>query len=83
MSGWSVAMLVGAVFIILGLGMVTWGKREEKGYYDSLVARTDLKEFFARWPKRPEPESLKIGGWICVAVGLTMAVIGGVFWLTG
>ena len=83
MSGWSVAILVGAVFIVLGLGVVIWGKREEKSYYDSLTTRTDLREFFARWPKRPEPGALKIGGWIAVAVGLTMVTIGGVFWLVG
>ena len=83
MSGWAVAIVVGAAFIVLGLGVVIWGKREEKSYYDSLTTRTDLREFVARWPKRPEPGALKIGGWIAVAVGLTMAIIGGVFWLVG
>jgi hypothetical protein len=78
-QGWLIPVVVGGVFILLGLGAVTWGKREEKEYYDALVTRRDLREFFAHWPFRPEPGALKIGGWIAVAVGLAIAIIGGIF----
>ena len=81
MAGWFVPIVIGVVFIVLGLGVVIWGKREEKSYYDSLTTRTDLREFFEHWPRRPEPGSLKIGGWIAVAVGLVMVIIGGVYGL--
>ena len=79
--GWLIPIVVGAVFIVLGLGAIIWGKREEKSYYDSLSTRADLREFFSHWPKRPEPGALKIGGWIAIAVGLVMIIIGGIFGL--
>ena len=81
-QGWWVAIVLGAVFVLLGLGAVLWGRREEKSYYDALTTRTDLREFFAHWPMRPQPEALKIGGWIAVAVGVVIAIIGGIFGLT-
>ncbi len=81
MAGWFVPIVIGVVFIVLGLGVIIWGKREEKSYYDSLVTRTDLREFFEHWPRRPEPGSLKIGGWIAVSVGLVMVLIGGIYGL--
>ena len=79
--GWLIPIVVGAAFIVLGLGAIIWGNREEKSYYDSLSSRTDLREFFSHWPKRPEPGALKIGGWIAIAVGLLMAAMGGAFLL--
>ena len=78
-QGWLIPVVVGGVFVLLGLGAIIWGKREEKEYYDALVTRRDLREFFDRWPFRPEPGALKIGGWIAIAVGLTIAIIGGIF----
>lgn len=81
MASWLITVVVGVVFILLGLGAVLWGRREERSYYDSLVTRTDLREFVDRWPRRPEPGASKIGGWIAVAVGLILVIIGGVFWL--
>jgi hypothetical protein len=83
MSGWLITIVVGVVFILLGLGTVLWGRREERRYYDSLVTRTDLREFVNHWPRRPEPGASKIGGWIAVAVGLMLVLIGVIFWLVG
>lgn len=77
-----ILMGMGGVFLILGLAAIIWGKREEKGYYNSLAARTgDLREFMDRWPPRPQPGALKIGGWIAIAIGLLMLVTGVAFWL--
>ncbi len=83
MSGWLITIVVGVVFILLGLGTVLWGRREERRYYDSLVTRTDLREFVDHWPRRPEPGASKIGGWIAVAVGLMLVLVGVIFWLVG
>jgi hypothetical protein len=80
-QGWVIPLVVGGVFLILGLGLVLWGRREEKKYYDSLTARTDLREFIAHWPGRPQPGALKAGGWIAMAVGLVIAIIGGILGL--
>ena len=80
---WLIPVVVGVVFIILGLGSVIWGRREEKKYYDALATRTDLREFMAHWPDRPEPGALKAGGWIAVAVGVVIAIVGGILGATG
>ena len=82
-QGWLIPLVVGGVFVILGLGSVVWGRREERKYYDSLTTRDDLREFMAHWPGRPEPGALKVGGWMAVAVGVVIAVIGGVLSLVG
>ena len=78
---WLIPVVVGVVFILLGVGAIFLGRREEKSYYDSLTARADLREFYARWPRRPEPGASKIGGRIAVALGLILIILGGVFWL--
>ena len=82
-QGWLIPLVVGGVFVILGLSSVAWGRREERKYYDSLTTRDDLREFMAHWPGRPEPGALKVGGWMAVAVGVVIAVIGGVLSLVG
>ena len=79
LQDWFILMGVGGFFILLGLGAIIWGKREEKSYYDSLSARPDMREFLERQPKWPQPEALKTGGWIAVALGLSLLVMGGVF----
>ena len=71
-----ILMGVGGLFIILGLGVMIWGRHEEKSYFNSLSTRTnDLREFVSHWPPRPQPGSLKLGGWLAVAIGLLMVVV--------
>ena len=76
-----ILMGVGGGFIILGLVGILWGRHEERSYFESLTARPDLREFMAHWPERPQPGALKIGGWIAIAIGLLMLVVGVIFWL--
>ena len=78
-----IMMGVGGLFLILGLGAIFWGKSEEKGYYDSLSTRTDVREYLEHSPERPALGALKVGGWIAIAIGLLMAAIGGAFLLWG
>ncbi len=78
LQGWVVPVIIGGVIIILGLAAWIWGKREEKKYYDALTTREDLREFFSHWPGRPEPGALKVGGWIAIAVGAVIAIVGGI-----
>ncbi len=80
---WLVVMGMGGVFILLGLVGILWGKGEEKGYYDTIAARPDAREFLEHEPHRPEPEALKIGGWIAISIGLLMLAIGGFLLLWG
>lgn len=79
---WWIAEIIGAVIFLLGIVFIIWGVREGRRYYDSLVTRVDLREFFTRWPMRPEPGALKTGGWIAIVVGIIIAGIGGLmYWL--
>ena len=76
-----ILMGMGGLFIFLGVATIIWGKGEEKSYYNSLSARTDVREFLEHLPKHPQPTALHIGGWIAVALGLLMLAMGGGFWL--
>ena len=78
-----VLMGMGGLFILLGLGAIIWDRREKKSYYDSITTRPDMREYLDHWPQRPEHGALKIGGWIAIAIGLLMLVMGGGFWLWG
>ena len=79
---WLVPVIIGVFIFFGGIGFVIWGRHEEENYYDSLITRFDLREFFSRWPPRPEPGALRTGGWIAIIVGMVVASIGGViYWL--
>ena len=64
----TILMVMGGVFILLGLAAMFWDRRESKSYYDSLSSRPDSREFMDHWPPRPQFGALKAGGWIAVAV---------------
>jgi len=74
---------LGVLFILLGLALLIWGKKEEKNYYNALTGRHDVREFMEHWPIRIEPGALKLGGWITIAIGILMAILGGAFMLWG
>ena len=77
-----ILMGVGGLFIIIGLAIIIWGKREEKGYYNALSKRPgDAREFMEHWPPRQQPGALKAGGWIAIAIGMVMLITGGVLCL--
>ncbi len=80
---WFVLMGMGSMFILLGLAAIIWGRREEKGYYNSLSTHADTREFLEHWPQRPRLGALKIGGRIALAIGVLLIVMGGAFWLWG
>lgn len=75
-------ILVGAggLFLVIGIIVYTWGKREEDRYYGELAKRPgDTREFMDRWPPRHQPGALKIGGAIAIALGAVLLVTGGIF----
>ena len=82
-ADWLMPIVVGSIFILLGLVGILWGRREQKGYDYQLSTRTDLREFLNHWPPRPEPGSLKVGGWIAIVVGLVLLLLGGAFLIWG
>jgi len=77
-----ILMGVGGLFLVIGLIAFFWGKQEEKRYFDAIATRTnDLREFMAHWPPRPQPGASKTGGWIAIAIGVVLLVIGLALWL--
>ncbi len=81
---WWLLMRSGGLFLLLGLGAIIWGRKEEKSYFDALSTRTtDAREFLDHWPPRPQFGALKIGGLITIAIGVVMIVAGVAFWLWG
>ena len=79
---WLILLIVGGVFLALGLAAFLWGKREEKNYFNSIATRSDdMREFVEHWPQRPQPGALKIGGWIAITIGVIMLVVGLIIWI--
>ncbi len=76
---WLIFLVVGGLFVLLGLGVYVWGRMEEKRYLNALSGRPDVREYLEQWPKRPESGALKIGGRISVTIGLLLLVLGVVF----
>ncbi len=78
-----ILMVMGGLFVILGLAAIFWDKREQKSYYNAISSRLDVREYMEHSPERPEMGALKIGGWIAITVGLVLLIMGGAFWLWG
>ena len=73
--------IIGGIFIVLGVAGIIWGKKEEGSWYSSVSERIDVREFLDRAPGRPEPGALKIGGRICIAVGIIILLVSLGFYL--
>lgn len=77
MSGdWYILLIAGGVFILLGIGAIIWGVLEEKRIFNALSQKPDLREFTLEHIETPQPGALKIGGWIAVALGVIVALVG-------
>lgn len=84
MSGdWYILLIVGGVFIILGILSIIWGMREEKKIFDALSQKPDLREFTLKHIETPQPGALKIGGWIAAGLGVILLIVGIIFWCIG
>ena len=82
-SDLNILLGVGGLFILLGLAAIFWGKSEEKRYFNNIATRQDSREFLEGWPRRPQFGSLQAGGWIAIAVGVLMLIIGGAIAIWG
>ncbi len=76
-----IMMGVGGFFLTLALITFLWARGEERGINYSLSERRDLREFLTRWPIRVESGALRVGGWIFIATGLVLVILGGIFLL--
>jgi hypothetical protein len=77
-----ILMAAGGGFIILGIVALLWGRYEEKRLFDALAEKRDLREFSLKHVETPQPGALRIGGWIAVALGVVLLLIGIIFRFT-
>ncbi|MEK7353302.1 MAG: hypothetical protein AABZ77_02205 [Chloroflexota bacterium] len=75
----SALLVIGGVFILLGVAVIIWDWVEKKGYLSSISHHLDIREFLDGWPPRPQFGALKIGGWIAITLGVAMLILGLVF----
>jgi len=73
---------MGGFFLLLGIIFILWSKREQKGYYNSiLLTQKDIRESLTHEPGRPWLSAWQIGGMISLIVGSMLLIGGGVLWL--
>ena len=70
-------MVIGGVFVGVGIGVLFWGRREGGSDSDALATRFDMREFVEYSPESSRSGALRMGGWISIIVGLVMLGIGG------
>ncbi|MBE9514794.1 MAG: hypothetical protein IMY79_01485 [Chloroflexi bacterium] len=73
---------MGGFFVLLGIILIVWNKREREGYYNSiLLTQKDIKESLTRDPDRPWLRAWEVGGKISLIIGVMLLIIGGILWL--
>ena len=75
-NDWIIPIVLGSVFILLGIGAIMWGRGEEKDYYNSMTSRVDVREFMDHQPQYPQFGALKIGGRIAITIGIVLLIVG-------
>ncbi len=70
-----IVWIISGVFILLGVVGLLWGKKEEGTYYGSLTEHVDVREYLEHSPDRPEPNALRTGGKISIAVGIVVLLV--------
>ena len=71
-----ILMGAGGGFILLGIIGILWGRYEEKRLFDALAEKRDLREFSLNHVDSPQPGALRIGGWISIALGALLLLVG-------
>jgi len=69
-----IVAIIGAVFIVLGFVGFLWGRREEGSLWSSATKKIDVREFVER-TGYTEPNALRTGGKICMAIGILILLI--------
>lgn len=78
---WLILVIAGGAFVILGLTGIIWGIVEERRIFDDLAHKPDLRAFTLAQIEGPQPDALRIGGWIALVLGLIGLIAGLVLWL--
>lgn len=73
-AAWS--FILGGFFILLGIGLLLWGRKEARDLEAGLAARYDLREFMEHTPDSPQPVALITGGIIALVLGVALVIAG-------
>ena len=71
----SAMVIIGGVFILLGVAVIVWDWVEKNGYFSTISHHRDTREYLEAWPPRPEFGALKIGGWISIILGIAILIL--------
>jgi hypothetical protein len=78
-ASYQVILGMGGFFVFLGIIFILWNKREKQRYYNSiLLTRRDIKETITHEHERFWLHAWQIGGWISLAIGIVLLIIGGI-----
>ena len=68
---------MGGLFLVIGIVLVVFGRREDQP--DTPSVGSEARKYLES--PETDSETTRIGGWITVAVGCVLLVMGVVFWL--
>ena len=71
----SAMVIIGGVFILLGVAVIVWDWVEKNGYFSTISHHRDTREYLEAWPPRPEFGALKIGGWISIILVIAILIL--------
>lgn len=75
-----IMLIIGGVFIVLGILGFIWSKLEESSWYSAVSTRIDVREFIDR---SHEHNALRTGGTICIAIGIVLLLVTAGFFIWG
>jgi hypothetical protein len=67
-----VLLIMGIIFAAAGGGVLGWSRWAEGRYSDTLMERTDVREFLESTPERSGYGALRTGGLISIVVGAVL-----------
>lgn len=74
-------MIIGAVFLLVGIILLILGNREEKDYCRTVSNQTDVRKYLEYRTDSIQAWGFKVGGIIAVVIGLFLLVMGFVIWV--
>ena len=67
-----ILLIMSIVFTAVGASIIGWSRWAEKRYHDTLIKRTDMREFLESTPERSGYGALRLGGLISIIVGIVL-----------
>jgi dipeptide/tripeptide permease len=74
-------IIIGAVFLLIGIVIFSIGRKEEKDYCDELSNKADVRKYIEHRPDNIQAWGFKVGGYTAVVIGLVLLAMGIIFWL--